>query len=76
MRGRVSWVGGVIVGLIVGVVPGSAEGPVPLTGFAANFSPIPRIAPPPLGSETEGAGKLSLPIDGSLPGGTIVIVLR
>ena len=33
MRGRVSWVGGVIVGLIVGLVPGSAEGPVPLTGF-------------------------------------------
>ncbi len=23
--------------------------PVPVTGFAANFSPIPRIAPPPLG---------------------------
>ena len=33
MRGRVSWVGGVIVGLIVGVVPGRAEGPVSLTGF-------------------------------------------
>ena len=33
MRGRAAWVGGVIVGLIVGVVPGSAEGPLPLTGF-------------------------------------------
>jgi hypothetical protein len=29
--------------------------PVPVTGLAANFSPIPRIAPPPLGSEIEGA---------------------
>jgi hypothetical protein len=25
--------------------------PVPVTGFAPNFSPIPRLAPPPLGSE-------------------------
>jgi hypothetical protein len=30
--------------------------PVPVTGLAANFSPIPRIAPPPLGSEIEGSG--------------------
>jgi hypothetical protein len=29
--------------------------PVPVIGLAANFSPIPRIAPPPLGSEMEGA---------------------
>ena len=29
--------------------------PVPVTGLAANFSPIPRIAPPPLGSEICGA---------------------
>src|SRR6266850_516853 len=29
--------------------------PVPVTGLAANFSPIPRMAPPPLGSETTGA---------------------
>src|SRR3954463_15910168 len=28
--------------------------PVPVTRLAANFSPMPRIAPPPLGSETEG----------------------
>jgi hypothetical protein len=27
---------------------------VPVTGLAANFSPIPRMAPPPLGSEIEG----------------------
>lgn len=37
--------------------------PVPVTGFTANFSPIPRIAPPPLGREIEevrgGAGCLS-----------------
>src|SRR4249920_4210989 len=28
--------------------------PVPVTGFAANFSPIPRIAPPPLGKNRAG----------------------
>src|SRR5690349_11315714 len=28
--------------------------PVPVTGFAANFSPIPRMAPPPLGSVIPG----------------------
>jgi hypothetical protein len=27
---------------------------VPVTGLAENFSPIPRIAPPPLGSEGTG----------------------
>ena len=34
--------------------------PVPLTGFAANFSPIPRIAPPPLGKRKRGWGDLVL----------------
>ena len=29
---------------------------VPVTGFTPNFSPIPRIAPPPLGREMEGRG--------------------
>ena len=29
--------------------------PVPVTGLAANFSPMPRMAPPPLGNEMEGA---------------------
>lgn len=29
--------------------------PLPVTGFALNFSPIPRIAPPPLGKLTCGA---------------------
>src|ERR1700747_860509 len=29
--------------------------PVPVTGLAANFSPIPLIAPPPFGSEICGA---------------------
>jgi hypothetical protein len=28
--------------------------PVPVTGFDPNFSPIPRIAPPPLGRDTTG----------------------
>jgi len=28
--------------------------PVPVTGVAVNFSPMPRIAPPPLGSEMAG----------------------
>jgi len=28
--------------------------PVPLTGFASNFSPRPRIAPPPFGSVIAG----------------------
>jgi hypothetical protein len=31
---------------------------VPVTGFAPNFSPIPRIAAPPFGSEIAGAEKL------------------
>jgi hypothetical protein len=29
-----------------------------VTGLAANFSPMPRIAPPPLGREMAGAEKL------------------
>ena len=35
--------------------------PVPVTGLAANFSPMPRIAPPPLGREIEGAPGVELP---------------
>ena len=34
---------------------GRVKPEVPVTGLAANFSPIPRIAPPPLGSDTLGA---------------------
>lgn len=30
---------------------------VPVAGWVANVSPIPRIAPPPLGSETDGAAR-------------------
>src|SRR5262245_53181597 len=37
------------------VAIGTVIDPVPVTGFAANFSPIPRIAPPPLGSDIDGA---------------------
>lgn len=33
---------------------GTVIDPVPVTGLAANFSPIPRSAPPPLGSEIAG----------------------
>src|SRR4051812_36618242 len=37
--------------------------PVPLTGLAANFSPMPRMAPPPLGKTIAGAeiGKAPCP---------------
>lgn len=37
------------------VAIGTVIEPVPVTGLAANFSPMPRIAPPPLGREMEGA---------------------
>ena len=33
---------------------GTVIEPVPVTGLAANFSPMPRIAPPPLGNEIAG----------------------
>ena len=33
---------------------GTLRDPVPFTGVAVNFSPIPRIAPPPFGSDIEG----------------------
>src|SRR3990170_3296779 len=35
--------------------------PVPVTGLAANFSPMPRMAPPPLGREMEGAARFCSP---------------
>ena len=34
---------------------GTVIEPVPVTGFAANFSPIPRMAPPPLSIVIAGA---------------------
>src|ERR1044071_3958951 len=34
---------------------GTAIEPVPVTGLAANFSPMPRMAPPPLGKDIDGA---------------------
>jgi hypothetical protein len=37
------------------VAIGTVKAPVPVTGFAVKFSAITGIAPPPLGSETEGA---------------------
>src|SRR5688500_13829090 len=33
---------------------GTDREPVPVTGLAANFSPIPRTAPPPFGREMAG----------------------
>src|SRR5438477_9178805 len=36
------------------VAMGTVMEPVPVTGLAANFSPMPRIAPPPFGREMEG----------------------
>jgi hypothetical protein len=41
---------------------GTIMEPVPVTGLAANFSPIPRIAPPPLGSDIEGREVEALPV--------------
>src|SRR5437762_656857 len=38
---------------------GTLKEPVPSAGLAANFSPMPRIAPPPLGSDNAGAEKRS-----------------
>jgi len=38
--------------------------PVPLTGLAENFSPMPRIAPPPFGNETVGGVAVNLSAPG------------
>src|SRR6266700_6557363 len=37
---------------------GTLREPVPVTGFAENFSLMPLIAPPPLGNEREGTEML------------------
>jgi hypothetical protein len=39
--------------------------PVPVTGLAANFSPMPRFAPPPFGKEIDGK-VLDAPLVGGL----------
>src|SRR3954447_4891594 len=36
------------------VAIGTDIDPVPVTGLAANFSPIPRMAPPPVGGAIDG----------------------
>ena len=41
---------------------GAGIEPVPVTGLAANFSPIPRMAPPPLGRLMAGAAPVSEPV--------------
>ena len=38
------------------VVIGTVVEPVPVTGLAPNFSPMPRIAPPPFGRDMEDPG--------------------
>src|SRR5260370_15874652 len=35
---------------------GTVSDPVPVIGLTANFSPMPRIAPPPFGREGDGSG--------------------
>src|SRR5215813_12501388 len=42
------------------VAIGTVMDPVPVTGLAANCSPMPRIAPPPLGREIVGAESCAL----------------
>src|SRR5262249_1706454 len=46
---------------------GTVIDPVPVTGLAANVSPIPRTAPPPLGKEIDGGvnGRSAPPRSGS-----------
>ena len=50
------------------VASGTDAEPVPVTGLAANFSPIPRTAPPPLGRATDGAAGFC-----SVSGGLMVV---
>src|ERR1044072_4628325 len=42
------------------VAIGTVMEPVPVTGLAANFSPMPRMAPPPLGKLITGSGPAPL----------------
>ena len=49
--------------------------PVPVTGLAANFSAMPRIAPPPLGNEIVGIeGPLKLLAGGFADSSLSVVV--
>src|SRR5438477_11463497 len=45
------------------VAMGTIMEPVPVTGLAANFSPMPRIAPPPLGRDIEGGELSAFPVE-------------
>src|SRR5256885_6504787 len=40
------------------VAMGTLMEPVPVTGLTANFSPMPRIVPPPFGNDGDGKGVL------------------
>jgi hypothetical protein len=51
---------------------GTVIEPVPVTGFAANFSPIPRMAPPPLGREIDGVEIWVVFLGGLFPEPSIV----
>src|SRR5438874_7184010 len=42
------------------VAIGTLIDPVPVTGLAANFSPMPRMAPPPLGKLIDGGAAAEL----------------
>ena len=44
---------------------GTVIEPVPVTGLAANFSPMPRMAPPPLGRDMVGASARAVGVAGS-----------
>ena len=44
---------------------GTVNDPVPVTGLAVNFSPMPRMAPPPFGSAMDGGAEAD-PLDAAL----------
>ena len=48
---------------------GTVRLPVPVTGFAADFSPMPLMAPPPLGSDSVG------PVETGLGTGSLLFPL-
>ena len=62
---------------------GTVSDPVPVTGLALNFSPMPRMAPPPLGSAMDGGAEADLldaafdvpldagTFDGAVPSGAL-----
>src|ERR1041385_4848114 len=47
---------------------GTVSDPVPVTAFVVNFSPMPRMAPPPLGNVICGAVNAEFSRPGACPG--------